>query len=132
MKATVFAVPRMYADHHVLKVRRILDQIQGVSEIYASSAFHSLEVTFNPKKTSEQAIREALDAAGYLGDLPTVEESLLPESSAQTGRDGLFRHSTAYGQTRLDISFAQELPPVDRSLWPWRETAPAKEPAAEE
>jgi hypothetical protein len=31
-------LPALYADHHVLEVRRILQEMPGISEVYASIA----------------------------------------------------------------------------------------------
>ena len=43
-------LPSMYGDHHVSEVRRILLEMEGVSEVYASSAFRAVEVEYNSKE----------------------------------------------------------------------------------
>lgn len=65
MEKTVFDVPKMWADHHVLKVREMLTTMQGVEEVYASSAWKQLMVKYDPEKLDESAIAEALAGAGF-------------------------------------------------------------------
>jgi hypothetical protein len=40
-------LPALYADHHVLEVRRILQEMPGISEVYASSAYQMVDVRFD-------------------------------------------------------------------------------------
>jgi copper chaperone CopZ len=68
MNNTVIDVPAMYADHHVLKVRQALLELDGVSEVVASSAHRKVAVSFDEKVTSVEALREALASAGYPPD----------------------------------------------------------------
>jgi len=85
MEKAVFNVPKMYADHHVEAVRNALVRLQGVEDVYASSAFKQVVVTYNPKRLNPSAIEEALKAAGYApGDeleLPEILESKEDNSS---------------------------------------------------
>jgi len=37
MKTKVIELPALFGDHHVTEVRRILNEIQGVKDVYASS-----------------------------------------------------------------------------------------------
>lgn len=81
MRQTVVKVPAMWADHHVLAVRKTLLELAGVNEIKASSARRTVLVEFDEKATSEDAIQEALSAAGYspdeaptMGDFPKRHE----------------------------------------------------------
>ena len=39
MKTLSLELPAMYGDHHVIEVRRILLEIDGVKDVYASSSF---------------------------------------------------------------------------------------------
>ncbi len=68
MKTVTFEVPNLYGDHHVVEVRRILLEIPGVVDVYASSAFRMVEVSFDPEKTNDLVIALALDESGYLGE----------------------------------------------------------------
>jgi copper chaperone CopZ len=128
MKRVVFDVPMMYADHHVVEVRRILLEDPGVDGVNASSAFHVVEVSFDPEKTSEEALRSKLDDAGYTGELQVPSESGQPA----IGRNGdaYFRHTAAYESVGTVISFGQEIVSSGRPLWPCPGMAPA--PAMDE
>ena len=124
MNRVVFDVPMMYADHHVVEVRRILLEDSGVGTVNASSAFHVVEVSFDPDKTSEEALRGKLDEAGYTGDLQSPTESGQPA----IGRNGdaYFRHTAAYESVGTVISFGQEIASTGRPLWPCPGMAPAQ------
>lgn len=123
MKRLVIDVPMMYADHHVVEVRRILLEDSGVGTVNASSAFHVVEVSFDPEKTSEEALRSKLDEAGYTGELQVPSESGQPA----VGRNGdaYFRHTAAYESVGTTISFGQEIVSSGRPLWPCPGMAPA-------
>jgi hypothetical protein len=123
MKRLVIDVPMMFADHHVVEVRRLLLEDPGVDTVNASSAFHVVEVGFDPDKTTEDALRAKLGAAGYTADLQVPLESGQPA----VGRDGdaYFRHSAAYESVGTVISFGQEIATSGRPLWPCPGMAPA-------
>lgn len=80
MEKLILSVPAMYADHHVLSVRRALSGLAGVTNVEASSALKIVRVEYDPDKVTPQAIMGALDAAGYgsreepLGRPPTHHE----------------------------------------------------------
>lgn len=65
MEEIVLDLPSMYADHHVLSVRNALDGIKGIKEIYASSAWRQLLVSFDPKVIDSSKIEQTLEGAGY-------------------------------------------------------------------
>lgn len=65
MEKVQFNVPRLWADHHTLKVRNALTQVAGVQEVVASSAFRMVIVTFDPALTSSAALAAVLHTAGY-------------------------------------------------------------------
>jgi len=71
MASVTVSVPTMFADHHVMKVRDVLFSIQGVEDVFASSAWHAVIVSYNPDKTEAAAINKALTDAGYTPDKPT-------------------------------------------------------------
>lgn len=107
----------MYGDHHVIEVRRILLELPGVEDVYASSAFQIAEITYDPAQIEEDAITTRLDEAGYLGELDITTEPGTPA----TQRDGgptFFRHTTAFEATGNMVSFAQNVPYAGRPLWP--------------
>jgi copper chaperone CopZ len=76
VEKAVFDVPRMYADHHVEAVRSALTQLQGVQDIYASSAFKRVAVSYDAQKVNPKAIENTLAEAGYAPD----EEWQLPKT----------------------------------------------------
>jgi copper chaperone CopZ len=124
----VIDVPTMYADHHVTEVRRLLLEDSCVATVNASSAFHVVEVNFDPEKTSEDALREKLDAAGYTAELDVPLESGQP-AVCRDG-DAYFRHTAAYESVGTVLSFGQEIVSTGRPLWPCPGMTPA--PAIDE
>jgi copper chaperone CopZ len=69
MEKVTLNIPSLYGDHHVLAVRDILGKISGVEDVYASSAFKQVAVTFDPAKTKPADFESALAAEGYaVGD----------------------------------------------------------------
>ena len=71
-------LPTMYGDHHVTEVRRLLLEIPGVEDVYASSGFHMVEVKYDPAKLETEVITNKRDQAGYMGELSiTVERGAL-------------------------------------------------------
>jgi copper chaperone CopZ len=68
----------MYADHHVLEVRDALLQLDGVEEVYASSAFKRVAVGYDPERVAPAGVAKALEAAGYAPgeewELPKIPE----------------------------------------------------------
>ena len=73
METIELTIPAMFADHHVIKVKQLLSPIAGVEDVYASSAFKAVSVSFDPAKTSQAALVKALTAAGYApGELEVV------------------------------------------------------------
>ena len=65
MEKIILNMPSMYADHHVLLVRNALDSLKGIEDIYASSAWKQLLLSYDPKKVKPKAIEDALANAGY-------------------------------------------------------------------
>ena len=65
MAKVTLDVPILWADHHVLKVREALLKLDGVSDVYASSAWKQVLVTYNNKKVKKADIEKALADAGY-------------------------------------------------------------------
>jgi copper chaperone CopZ len=122
MTSVTIDVPVMYADHHVVEVRRILFEIPGVETVDASSAFQIVKIEYDPEKTSEDVLKQTLDKNGYLGDLQVPLESGKPA----VGSDGdtYFRHTAASKNTGTVISFGQEIAASVRPLWPCPGMAP--------
>lgn len=116
MKTVTFSLPMMYADHHVTAVHTLLHDFPGIQDLYASSNFHILEVEYDTSEITEEEIREALADAGYLEGITIPEE--IGSTPAHESAQPFFRHTAVFTQTGNAISFGQEVPEVERPLWP--------------
>ena len=64
MEELSLSLPSMWADHHVLDVRRVLDEL-GVAQCEASAAHKAVRLSFDPGVVQREAILQALAEAGY-------------------------------------------------------------------
>jgi copper chaperone CopZ len=117
METTTFTLNMMYGDHHVVEVRKLLSAIPGVEDVYASSCFHIVEVTYDESKVDADKIEEALTEAGYLGEMSIPVEKGTG-SSAPNGEKAFFRHTAVLEQVGNTVSFTQKAPYEGRPLWP--------------
>ncbi|MGB2894709.1 MAG: heavy-metal-associated domain-containing protein [Anaerolineales bacterium] len=106
MKQLILEMPTMYADHHVLKVREALDGLKGVEDVYASSAWKKLMISYEENTIKPEEIDKALAAAGYpSGDGATP---ILVTASSDLKRDPqwekLGSRVTETNQIDLEIS----------------------------
>lgn len=117
MKKVEFELPALFGDHHVTEIRRILMEIPGVKDVYASSGFRVVEISYDEKKVNDLELQVKLDDSGYTGDLNSKIESEKAESSGEsTGT--YFRHSAGFAQTKTSVSFGQTIGNQGRPLWP--------------
>lgn len=120
MAKLTLELPTLYGDHHVTEVRRLLLEMPGVEEVYASSAFQVVEVTYDPAKVNDLEIQVRLDAAGYLGEWSIPAEVGVAPYGRGEDRSA-FRHTAVYETTRQVVSFARAVPTVSassgRPLW---------------
>ena len=116
MKKMLLELPAMFGDHHVLEVRRILLEIDGVKEVYASSGFQTVEVVFDGRKTSEESLTAALEKAGYTEEFQLPEEPSIPATDQK--EEAYFRHTEAYRQTKNTVGFKQNVSFQRSPLWP--------------
>ena len=93
-------------------------EIPGVSDVYASSAFQVVEITYDPAVVNDLEIKIKLDDAGYLGEWSMVMEPATAGAVRNENQDPFFRHTTVYGDTRQIVSFAQDIGYAGRPLWP--------------
>ncbi|NIS81157.1 MAG: hypothetical protein GTO14_13345 [Anaerolineales bacterium] len=115
MKKLVLTIPTLYGDHHTTAVRGILEAINGVSEIYVSSAFHQVELQYDAKKVKEDKIKKALSEQGY----EASSEGLVFASTPTGIGDRSTRHTAAHAGVGDTLSFAAN--PIiweGRPLWP--------------
>lgn len=117
METISLDLPTLFGDHHVTEVRRLLLELPGVEEVYASSSFQIVEVQFDEMKLAPEQINEVLEKAGYLGELSIpVEKGAIQER--ENGDKPFFRQTTFYQEVGRDVSFAQKVPYARRPLWP--------------
>ena len=118
MKKTVtYPTPVLYGDHHVLEVRRLLNEIPGVEDVYASSAFRIVEVAYDTEKTSEEQISHLLDESGYLSDWLAPAETGRAATEETDRSLTYFRHTEVFETSRQVVSFAQRVHYTGRPLW---------------
>ena len=116
MNTVSFEIQSLYGDHHVSEIRRLLLLLDGIEEVYASSAFQMVEVTYNPEKVNDLQIAMKLDEAGYLGEWSIPEELGFVEESRIAG--GAFtRHTAVFETINKGMSFSQKVDGSSRPLW---------------
>jgi len=103
MEKAVLSVPKMWADHHVLKVREVLTALDGVQDVYASSAWKQVVVKYNPTQVQESAFTEALAQAGYGADQKLEFETGLPRAG-DPAWEALGARVTRTNQRDLELS----------------------------
>ena len=118
MKVKSFETPALYGDHHVSEIRQLLLSLPGIEDVYASSAFQVVEVTYDPTKINDLEIAVKLDEAGYLGEWSLPVEAGATAYNAEQGIKAFFRHTAAYEQTRQTVTFSQNVSYLGRPLWP--------------
>jgi copper chaperone CopZ len=116
METKAFEAPALYGDHHVSEVQSILKELPGIEDVYASSAFQAIEVTFDEKEISADKIAARLEEAGYLGEVPMLAETGVAVEKKEG--DGMFRHTAVYETVKETVSFAQGVQVQGRPLWP--------------
>ncbi len=103
MDKITLTVPALYADHHVLAVKRLIAPLPGVENVIASSAFKEVTIEFDPSKTNRQALAQALTAAGYVpGVEPVVEKS--PNATPDPAWEALGVRATETNPVDLRLS----------------------------
>jgi copper chaperone CopZ len=117
METKTFEAPALFGDHYVSEVQRILKELPGVEDVYASSAFQAIEVTFDEKKITVDKIAACLEEAGYLGNVPMLTESGAAAYGRENGNSN-FRHTAVYETLKQTVSFAQSVEHQGRPLWP--------------
>jgi copper chaperone CopZ len=116
METLTIDLPTMYGDHHTVEVRRILINLPGVEEVYASSAFRMVRVRVDPAQVNEATIRSKLSEAGYVGELSIPSEEWKTGTPKDT-EDNPFRHTATYENVKT-VAFAQQIDETSRALWP--------------
>jgi len=117
METITYELPAMYGDHHVIEVRKILQEINGVEDIYASSAFHAVEVKFDPEKVTGSQIEQVLEETGYLGEWNLPVEADAATYLKVDRSESYFRHTEVFETSKQVVSFAQNVNYTGRPLW---------------
>ena len=117
METFTIELPAMFGDHHVTEVKRIIQELPGVHEVYASSAFQAVEVSYEPEKVSPEGITDKLDENGYLGELSIATETGEAAYQKENGQ-AYFRHTAVYENVQQVFSFGQNISYSGRALWP--------------
>lgn len=117
MHKLTLSLQTMYGDHHVTEVRRLLLELPGVEEVYASSCFQVVEVTFDEKKVTDEKIKAILEASGYQSELKPPTEAGVPTYGID-GTGKYLRHTATFQQIKRSIGFVQAVSDGGRPLWP--------------
>lgn len=104
MTSVTLNAPAMFADHHVLNVRKALFALQGVEDVYASSAWQAVIVSYDPDTTDVPAIEQAMAEAGYASDKTTPVLVREGEQFKDPGWDALGVRTTQTNEADLAIS----------------------------
>ena len=105
MENALFDVPAMYADHHVIAVRQALLKVPGVQEVWASSGWKQVQVTYDPSSVSPDVISQSLEQAGYPvgnGQLPAGPSAA--SNAKDPAWDALGVRVTETNQADLEMS----------------------------
>jgi copper chaperone CopZ len=70
MEQLALIVPGMWADHHVIAVRGLFHESEGVHVTGASAMDATLVLEYDPAKTDPQKIAAELEQAGYSAGEP--------------------------------------------------------------
>ncbi len=116
-KTVTFETPALYADHHVLEVRRVLLAVPGVQDVYASSAFRLVDVTFDEDVVTEAQLAGVLEQSGYLGQWLLPHEMGIAAHLQTDKALTYFRHTEIFDTSRQVVSFAQKVNYTGRPLW---------------
>jgi hypothetical protein len=112
MQKSTFNTPALYGDHHVTEIRCMLFSLPGIKDVYASSAFHIVQVEFDETVIQHEALLRILEDTGYLSQIPMLAET----GEAEQG-DSFFRNTATYASIKKTVSFAQKTPYTGRPLW---------------
>jgi len=117
MQTLTLNLPVLYGDHHITEVRHLLLSLGGVTDVYASSCFQLVEVTFDPATIDPEAINAKLEDAGYLQELAFPTETGIAVST-QEESSTYFRHTAFDAPTGMTVGFVQQITFAGRPLWP--------------
>lgn len=103
MERLFLIIPKLYADHHVVRARQTLFALNGVADVYASSAFKEVVVQFDPAKISRAQLIDALTNTGYAPGEPEVIERT-PDHTSDPAWDILAQRAVTTHPADLQMS----------------------------
>ncbi len=103
MNQLICTIPGLYADHHVVRVRQLLFQLNGIENVIASAAFKAVAVDFDPGKVTQEQIVAALTNGGYAPGTPQVIERT-PDYTPDPAWEALAPRSVTTNQVDLQMS----------------------------
>ena len=107
MEKVVLDVPTLWADHHVLKARDALIKLEGVHDVYASSAWKQVLITYEDGQTDVATFEKALAEAGYPvgeGEMPVLVQPAEKRRDPQWDKLGVRTTQT----NRVDLEMSGE------------------------
>lgn len=122
MEQLTLKIPTLYGDHHTIAVRKILEGLEGVEDMWVSSAFYEARVTYDPKVTSPEKIIAALSEQGYEPgeELPAFPLGVRKEPARRTAMFEGIGDAMAFPEANLAFE--------GRPLWPCPGLQPLKMP----
>jgi copper chaperone CopZ len=115
LQTRTFETPGLYADHHVTEVRQHLLKLPGIQSVYASSAFHVVEVTYDETQVDPAQLETQLEELGYLHELALIVEA--SQAIQRNETEGLFRQAMTYENLKKTVTFKQQVLNHRRPLW---------------
>ena len=93
MEQLALIVPGMWADHHVIAVRGLFREAEGVEVTGASAMDATLRLEYDPAKTDPQSIAAQLEQAGYAaGEAAGRRRAADGQAGVAHGRGARHRH----------------------------------------
>ncbi len=108
MKKVALGVPTLWADHHVLKVLGVLNRLEGVEDVYASSAWKQVLVTYDGDMIDQAAVEKVLAEAGYpvgAGEVPVLAQPTENRKDPQWQEAGMRMTETNQGDLKMSGEF---------------------------
>ena len=104
MASVTINAPAMFADHHVLKARETLLAMEGIEDVYASSAWQAVIVSYDPQTVQPEAIEQSRAQAGYGPDKTTPVLAGSAEQYKDPSWEALGSRITDTNETDLALS----------------------------
>ena len=104
MERVTFSIPTLFADHHVLKLRQALLDVDGVQNVIASSMYRDVTIDFDAATTSAEALQQVVEGAGYPIGVEPEFTDLVPAHEDASPWFTLARRVTTTNRQDLEMS----------------------------